>query len=107
MKLFRAANVLTIAAGSVVGALASQQTITQKVKDVSESEVTIKTGDTIVFVNDDNVSHNILSTSPGNEFNLGSQRPGTSTPVTFNREGQVNIMCAIHPLMKMQVKVTN
>jgi plastocyanin len=32
--------------------------------------------------------------------------PGVSTPVTFNDEGQVNVICAIHPRMKMTVNVT-
>jgi plastocyanin len=107
MKLLPAAVALAFAAGSVVGAWAAQRTITQKGKAFSETQVTIKTGDTLVFLNDDNVSHNILSTSPGNEFNLGSQPPGASTPVTFNKEGQINVMCAIHPLMKMLVNVTD
>jgi plastocyanin len=107
MKLLRTAVVLAFATGSAVGALAGQRAVTQKGKAFSETQVTIKTGDTIVFVNDDNVSHNILSTTPGNEFNLGSQPPGSSTPVTFTTQGQVNVMCAIHPLMKMQVNVTD
>ena len=35
------------------------------------------------FFNDDSVPHNIMSASKGNEFNLGSQAPGSSTDVTF------------------------
>jgi plastocyanin len=58
-------------------------------------------------VNDDTVSHNIISTSKGNEFNLGSQPPGTSTDVTFKEAGDVLVLCAIHPRMKLTVKVSN
>ena len=36
----------------------------------------LKKGETLTFVNDDTVPHNIISTSKGNEFNLGSQPPG-------------------------------
>jgi plastocyanin len=46
-----------------------------------------------------------MSTSPGNEFNLGSQPPGASTDVTFKVAGAVAVICAIHPRMKMTVKV--
>jgi plastocyanin len=46
-----------------------------------------------------------MSTSKGNEFNLGSQPPGTSTDVTFKEAGEVQVICAIHPRMKMTVKV--
>src|SRR5712691_980731 len=53
------------------------------------------------------VVHNIFSSSPGNDFNLGSQLPGNSTSVTFDKSGDVDVMCAIHPLMKMKVKVAD
>jgi len=58
-------------------------------------------------LNDDTVPHNIMSASKGNEFNLGSQAPGTSTDVSFKDAGEVLVICAIHPRMKMMVKVTD
>ena len=73
----------------------------------SSESVTIKKGEALTFVNDDSVPHNIMSTSKGNEFNLGSQAPGTSTDVTFKEAGDVQVICAIHPRMKMMVKVTD
>jgi plastocyanin len=48
-----------------------------------------------------------MSTSKGNEFNLGSQAPGSSTDVTFKESGEARVICAIHPRMKMTVKVTD
>jgi plastocyanin len=48
-----------------------------------------------------------MSTSKGNEFNLGAQQPGAATPVTFKSAGDVQVICAIHPRMKMMVKVTD
>jgi plastocyanin len=96
---------LAFVGGSVV-ALATEHSIMQKGKVFSEAEVTIKKGDSLLFVNDDAIAHNILSTTPGNEFNLGSQAPGTSTPVAFNKSGEVAVLCAIHPRMKLTVNVT-
>ncbi|MDU6140814.1 plastocyanin/azurin family copper-binding protein, partial [Bradyrhizobium sp.] len=64
-------------------------------------------GGAITFLNDDTIPHNIMSTSKGNEFNLGSQPPGASTDVTFKETGDVAVICAIHPRMKMTVKVVD
>ena len=76
---------LTIAvlSGLSVGALAATSaTITQKGRVFSSESVTIKKGEAVTFANDDSVPHNIVSTSKGNEFNLGSQAPGAATDVT-------------------------
>ncbi len=98
-------------AGGVVAyatvAYAAQHTITEKGKVFSQADISIKVGDTLVFVNDDNVAHNVMSNSADNKFNLGLLKAGSSTPVTFNAPGDIAIICAIHPSMKLQVKVTN
>src|SRR3569832_876630 len=93
--------------GRSAGALAAANlTITQKGRVFSSEEVTIRKGQALTFLNDDSVPHNIMSTSRGNEFNLGSQAPGTATDVTFKDPGETLVICAIHPRMKMMVKVT-
>ena len=92
--------------GLSVGALAANLTIMQKGRMFSSESVSIKKGETLTFLNDDSVPHNIMSTSQGNEFNLGSQPPGASTDVTFKVAGEVQVICAIHPRMKMMVKVS-
>jgi plastocyanin len=98
---------LAISTGLSVGALAANQMIHQQGRVFSSESVTLKKGEALTFVNDDTVPHNIISTSKGNEFNLGSQPPGTSTDVTFKETGDVQVICAIHPRMKMSVKVTD
>jgi plastocyanin len=98
---------IVIAAGLSAGALAANLTITQKGRAFSPESVTIKKGEALTFVNDDTVPHNIVSTSAGNEFNLGSQPPGAATDVTFKQSGDVQVICAIHPRMKMMVQVTD
>src|SRR5712672_804242 len=96
-----------VLAGLSVGALAANLTITQKGRIFSSESVTIKKGEALTFVNDDTVPHNIISTSKGNEFNLGSQAPGSSTDVTFKEAGDVQVICAIYPRMKLMVKFTD
>lgn len=97
---------LVVLAGLSVGALAANLTIGQKGRMFSSESVTIKKGGTLTFLNDDTVPHNIISTSKGNEFNLGSQPPGSATDITFKEVGEAVLMCAIHPRMKMTVNIT-
>jgi plastocyanin len=96
---------LVVTAGLSAGALAATQVIHQQGRAFSVESVTLKKGEALTFLNDDSVPHNIMSSSKGNEFNLGSQGPGTSTDVTFKETGDVQVICAIHPRMKMTVKV--
>jgi plastocyanin len=98
---------LVITAGLSAGAFAATEVIHQQGRAFSAESVSVKRGDALTFLNDDSVPHNIMSTSKGNEFNLGSQSPGSSTDVTFKEAGDVLVICAIHPRMKMMVKVTD
>lgn len=98
---------LVVFVGLSVGAMAANLTITQKGRIFSAENVTVKKGEALTFVNDDSVPHNIISTSKGNEFNLGSQPPGAATDVTFKEPGDALVICAIHPRMKMTVKITD
>jgi len=109
MKSFTLTLMLAFAAGSVTAytAYAAQVSISQKGKTFSQTELTVKKGDVIMFVNDDAVTHNVMSASSGNAFNLGAQAPGASLPYTFNSVGETMITCAIHPTMKLKVTVAN
>ena len=98
---------LIIVSGLSTGALAATEVIHQQGRAFSAENVTIKKGDPLTFLNDDSVPHNIMSSSKGNEFNLGSQSPGSSTDVVFKEAGDVTVICAIHPRMKMAVKVVD
>jgi len=98
---------LVIICGLSTGAFAATEVIHQQGRVFSIESVTVKKGDPLTFLNDDSVPHNIMSTSKGNEFNLGSQSPGSSTDVVFKEAGDVTVICAIHPRMKMAVKVVD
>ena len=101
----RALISLAVVVGLSSGAFAATQVIHQRGRTFSTASITVKKGEPVTFLNDDTVPHNILSTSKGNEFNLGSQAPGSSTDVTFKEAGQVSVICAIHPRMKLTVTV--
>ena len=106
MKPLVIAVVVGIACGSGA-AYAAQKSISQKDKAFSDTEVSIKVGDEIVFVNDDSITHNILSNNAGNTFNLGSQAPGVTVSYAFKNAGEVDVGCGIHPRMKLKVTVSN
>lgn len=104
MRILLAAAALTL-----VGApcLAETITVDQAGKKFSETEITIRKGDTVRFVNKDQITHNVYSQSPGNAFDVKTQKPGEASDVKFDAVGDVDVQCAIHPSMKLRIHVTN
>jgi len=86
---------------------AADQIVRQKGRAFSVSAMTVARGEPVVFLNDDTVPHNIMSATPDNAFDLGTQIPGSATPVTFDKVGVVAVICAIHPRMHLTITVTN
>jgi plastocyanin len=86
-------------------ALAADHQIIQKDRSFSQTEITIKPGDKIVFQNSDDVTHNVFSITSGMEFDLRRQAPGASSTVPFDKEGVAEVRCSIHPKMKLIVTV--
>ncbi|MDX2223175.1 MAG: cupredoxin domain-containing protein [Rhodospirillaceae bacterium] len=79
--------------------------VTQKGKAFSQSEITLPVGGSVEFVNDDDTAHNVLSFTPGFEFDLKLQRPGERKVITFDTPGRVEIECDIHPKMGLVITV--
>ena len=52
------------------------------------------------------ITHNVYSLGPRNAFELKTQAPKESSSVEFKEEGETEVECAIHPGMKLKVKVT-
>jgi plastocyanin len=88
-----------------IPALAEEHLITQKDRAFSQTEISIKPGESIVFKNADAVTHNVFSVSPGMEFDIRRQAPGASSTVVFSKEGVAEVRCSIHPRMKLIVTV--
>ena len=85
---------------------AADTVVHQKGRVFSVATLTVARGEPVVFLNDDTVPHNIMSTTAQNAFDLGSQVPGDATPVSFDRAGVVLVICAIHPRMRLTITVT-
>jgi plastocyanin len=94
-------------------ALADTVSVSQKNKQFTlKSEggkvvesISIKKGDTVRFVNDDDFFHNVFSLSDAKLFDLGSFPKGEHRDVVFDVAGEVEVECAIHPEMKVTIKV--
>jgi plastocyanin len=62
-------------------------------------------GTTVDFHNSDDVLNNIFTPSSGYKFNLGTYPKGVVRSYTFNRLGEVVLLCNIHPDMEGYILV--
>jgi plastocyanin len=58
----------------------------------------ITKGDTVKFLNHDNVAHNVYSPDV-DAFNLGSFKQNEERAHAFTKEGAYSLLCSIHPEM--------
>ena len=101
--LLAAIALSTISSLSFAG---EEHVVSQKNKAFVPSELEIRAGDTVVFVNEDAFRHNVYSETPGHEFGIAKQKPGDSDSVVFDTPGEVEIRCVIHPQMELTIRVT-
>ena len=87
------------------GAQAEEHVVGQKNKAFSARKMTIKVGDSVKFVNEDSFAHNVFSLSAVKSFDLGSFGNGGSKTITFDKPGKVEIECAVHPDMRLDLEV--
>jgi len=95
-------------AGFSLPAAAATQTIVQSGQAFSETDITVKVGDHVVFANKDDVNHNILVQKGDDDDDakdMGVQAPGGSVDVLFDQAGKFKVRCHIHPSMKLTVEV--
>jgi plastocyanin len=101
-----AAATLVIAAGTLVGLALSPYAISQKGRQFHPGEISIKRGDTLQILNDDgDLLHHAYVDSPKFAFDSGDQQPGSRTDITFPASGDFEVLCAIHPKMRLVVHV--
>lgn len=84
---------------------AQQHVVSQKNRQFSTKALTVKVGESVSFMNDDNVYHNIFSFSKILSFDLGAMAPGESHQVEMVKEGVIDVECAIHPDMNLKIRV--
>ena len=61
-------------------------------------------GTTVEFHNSDNLQHNVFGLG-ADKFNLGTYTQGMARSYTFNKLGEVAILCNVHPEMEAYILV--
>lgn len=98
--------VMVIAAGTLVGLALPPNAISQKGRQFHPGEISIKRGETLQVLNDDgDLLHHAYVDSPKFSFDSGDQQPGSRTDITFPSPGDFEVLCAIHPKMRLVVHV--
>lgn len=80
--------------------------VDQKGLRFTKPSVAIPLGASMHFHNSDDVIHNIMTIDANDEpEDRGLQKPGETISAKFEKAGVYQVRCAIHPKMKMVVKV--
>jgi len=70
----------------------------------SPASLSIKTGDTVIWTNQDSVAHTVISDS-GSEISSTSLSNGATYSHTFTKSGTYKYHCSIHPSMHGTITV--
>lgn len=101
-RLSIAGSLALFALGSLWGTvLAADKWVTMYANEYRPGVVTINVGDTVTWVNDDDVEHDAV----GNGWRTSILGYYESDSVTFRRAGRYNYHCSIHPQMRSAVVV--
>jgi plastocyanin len=97
---------IVVAAGTLVGLALPPYAISQKGRQFHPGEISINRGETLQIFNDDgDLLHHAYVDSPKFSFDSGDQQPGSRTDITFPNSGEFEVLCAIHPKMRLVVHV--
>lgn len=85
----------------------ARATMLQKGKRFVPHVLTVQTGTSVDFPNQDPVFHNAFSNFSGQVFDIGLYRPGANRSVVFSRPGVVRVFCNIHAAMSAVIVVVD
>lgn len=81
----------------------ASHTVTMDGTQYSPQELTVKVGDTVVWVNKDPFPHTVTAQSGG--FDSKTIGPGKSWKYRASKAGEFPYVCTLHPTMKATLKV--
>jgi len=87
------------------GAWAEVKLVSQQGKVFRPDRVTMTTADTLRIANDDGFLHHVYIDHPNLRFDSGGRRPAETVDIQFPRPGTYEVLCEIHPKMKLVVEV--
>lgn len=97
---------ITMISAAIATLPSSDHIISQKGKRFSPADVTLRVGEHITVVNDDdNLVHQAYIDHEAFAFDSGDIEPGDRAVITFPTEGEFTVLCGIHPKMKLAIHV--
>jgi len=92
--------------GVLSGLAGPAHVISQKGREFRPGSVAIKRGEQIEIVNDDgDLRHHAYIDADTMTFDSGDQEPGSRAVIVFPARGAFEVLCAIHPKMRLVVRV--
>ena len=79
--------------------------ISQKKRTFNPSEIEVHKGDTLRIANDDQFTHQVYVDNPAFKFESAESDPGNTVDIRFTTSGSFDVLCHIHPKMKLHVTV--
>jgi len=79
--------------------------ISQQGRAFLPGAIEIAKGDTLAIHNDDEYIHQVFVDNPSFKFDSGEQDIGQTVDITFPASGTFQVLCAIHPKMRLDVVV--
>lgn len=84
----------------------TQIVVSQKGRTFTPDTLSVDRGATVTILNDDaDLLHHTYIDAPNFTFDSGDTKPGGKTDIAFTVPGTFNVLCAIHPKMKLTVTV--
>ncbi|MFK7873825.1 MAG: plastocyanin/azurin family copper-binding protein [Oligoflexales bacterium] len=86
----------------------AEHLVSQKGKAFDKSDLSIKVGDSIKFINEDDTAHHLMYKIDGKRFSHKQKNgdvEGSAVVQNFSTAGDYTIRCAIHPKMKLKLTV--
>jgi len=102
----RVAGAVAFLAGAGCALAAQPLLVSQAGRMFHPGELTINRGDILTIVNDDaDLLHHAYIDSEKMTFDSGDQKPGSRINIMFSVAGDFNVLCGIHPKMRLVVHV--
>ena len=112
VTLFRRLSaVLAVAAAitgiaTMTGLALMEYNVSQKGREFRPTALSINRNEAVTIVNDDaDLLHHAYIASDKLNYDSGDQGPGSKISITFPTPGTFEVLCAIHPKMKLVVQV--
>ena len=83
------------------------KTLDQVNREFVSHVLAIRTGEAVIFPNNDKTQHHVYSFSPANRFEIKLYSGVPSKPITFNSPGIIALGCNIHDWMVGYIVVTD